>query len=252
MINKYRSVFISDLHLGTDLCQHEKLLSFLKSLENKEGTGYLIENLFLNGDIIDMTNMNHKILWSKHRTVIKKFLRMADKKINIIYTIGNHDYYLRKELSDMSADLGGIKFCNEYIHTTVKGKKYLVVHGDIYDGAVRSMPWLYFVGDQAYTIANYINKVYNGIRKLFGYEYWSLSAWLKKKVKNAVSYINNFEHIVVDSVMDRGVDGCILGHIHTPADKMIEDIHYLNSGTFCELTSCVVEHNDGRMEMLIL
>ena len=246
---KYKSVFISDIHLGTDVCQHEKLLSFLKSLETEDKSGYEVENLFLVGDIVDMVHMNHSIFWTKHRTVIKKLLRMADKNVNLFYVTGNHDYYLREEMYDLPDDLNGIRFCDKVVYLSQSCRKYLVIHGDQFDGAIRSMPWLYWLGDKAYSVALFINKWYNRIRKLFGIPYWSLSLWLKSKVKNAVKFIGNYEQLVCKKIKDEGCTGVICGHIHKAEDKMIDDIHYLNSGCWTEFCSAIIEHSDGRMEL---
>jgi UDP-2,3-diacylglucosamine pyrophosphatase LpxH len=249
---RYKSVFISDVHLGTDICQHQKLLDFLKSLESKDKKGYNVENLFLVGDIIDMVHMNHKIFWSQHRTVIKKLLRMADKGVTIYFITGNHESYLRDDMHELPDDLNGIQFCDKVVYISVSGKKYLVIHGDQFDGAIRSMPWLYWLGDKAYTVALFCNKWYNKIRKLFGRPYWSLSLWLKSKVKNAVKYIGNYEEIVCKKVKDEGYNGVVCGHIHKADNKYIGDIHYLNSGCFTEFCSVIVEHKNGEMELIYL
>lgn len=250
---KYRSVFISDIHLGTDLCQYEKLLGFLKSLESQDKSSYEIENLFLVGDVIDMTNMNHRIFWSKGRTVIKKLLRMADKGVKIYYIPGNHDYFVRKELLEEDSiihSFNGIVFAEEYVYEAVDGKKYLVLHGDKFDGAVRMNPWIYKLGDWSYQFLLFVSKWQNRIRRLFGFNEWSLSFWIKIKAKSAVNFISNFEKLVVEDAKRNEVDGIIAGHIHKAEDKMIEDIRYLNDGCWTEFCSVLVEYENGKMEII--
>jgi UDP-2,3-diacylglucosamine pyrophosphatase LpxH len=247
---KYRSVFLSDIHLETHFCQYEKLLDFLKSLETS--TGYDIENLFLVGDIIDMIQMNHSIFWGKHRTVIKKLLRMADKGVNIYLIPGNHDYYIRTELKDIPENMGNIHIYDKIIYIAKNNNKYLIIHGDQFDGAIRSMPWLYWLGDKAYNFANMINYGYNGIRKLCGLKYWSLSLYLKSNIKNVIKFINNYEDIVIEKAKNEGCTGIICGHIHKAEDKMINNIHYLNCGTWVEFCSAIVEHPNGTMQSIII
>lgn len=250
---KYRTVILSDIHLGTKHCQGDKLLKFLKSLESKDGHSYQIENLFLNGDIIDMTCMNHQIFWTEHRKILKKFLRMADKNVRIFYIIGNHDFHLNEMFKDdFDFDFNGIQFKERYIYTALDGKKYLILHGHQFDGLVRINPWLYKLGDIGYNLLTSINTFQNKIRKLFGFKEWSFSHWIKTKTKNAIKFISNFESLVVQEAKKEKVDGVCAGHIHVPQDIMIEDIRYLNSGTWCELSSCIVEHMNGDMEVLVL
>jgi UDP-2,3-diacylglucosamine pyrophosphatase LpxH len=249
---KYKSVFLSDIHLGTPLCQHEKLLAFLKSLENKETGTYNVQNLFLVGDIIDMLEMNHSIFWGKHRTVIKKLLRMADKGVQLYFSPGNHEIYFRREIHDFPEDTGNIHICKKFVYIAANNNKYLVIHGDQYDGAVRSMPWLYWVGDKAYKFANVVNSLYNWWRKLFRLKYWSLALYLKQKVKSAVKFIGNYEKIVAESARNEGCTGVICGHIHKAEDRMIGTVHYLNCGTWVEFCSAVVEHENGKMEVIYL
>ena len=203
---KYRTVFISDLHLGNAVCQHENLLKFLKSLESEDGSSYEVEKLYLVGDIVDMLSMNHALFWNKHRTVIKKLLSMADKDVNIIYIPGNHDHLVRKEIFDekeISSELHGIMIKKQAIHETADGKRLWILHGDEFDGAIRAMPWLYWIGDKSYGLALFVNKWYNRITKLFRKPYWSLSHFLKSKVKNVIKFINNFEKMVSEEARVR-------------------------------------------------
>lgn len=249
---KYRTVILSDIHLGTKHCQDEKLLRFLKSLEAPCGHKYLIENLYLNGDIIDMTNMNHKIFWSKHRTILKKFLRMADKGVKIIYLVGNHDFHLHELLkNDFDLDFNGIEFKERFVHLAADGKKYLILHGDQFDGLVRIHPWLYQFGDFAYAIMHSINTLQNKFRNYLGLNQWSFAHWIKTKTKNALKFVSKFEDLVAAEAIKSKVDGICAGHIHMPQDIIIKNTRYLNSGTWCEITSCIVEHIDGRMELIL-
>jgi UDP-2,3-diacylglucosamine pyrophosphatase LpxH len=250
-MKKYKSIFISDIHLGTGICQYEKLLDFLKSLENLDKNSYEIENLFLVGDILDLIKMNHFIFWSKHRTVVKKLLRMADKGVNIYYIPGNHDYFIRKEIENMEKNFNGIIFSDKIIYES-NNKKYLIIHGDQFDGAIRSMPILYIVGSSAYGLTLLFNKIYNYYRKIRGLDNWSLSLWLKTKVKNAVKYINNYEKLICNMAKEEKVHGVICGHIHKAEISKIEDIEYYNCGCWTEYCSAIVEHTDGKMELIYL
>lgn len=255
MPKKYNTVFISDIHLGTDICDYETLLQFLKSFEDKRTGNYVIKKLYLVGDIIDMVNFNHKLFWSKHRTVIKKFLRMADKGVEIVYIPGNHDYFIREEIlgdEDSKGEFNGISFQSLDIHTTVNGKRYLVLHGDEFDGIVKLHPFIYSLGDFAYKILLWINKWHSYIRKILGLKQWSLSLWLKTKTKNIIQYVNRFEELVVKEANDVNVDGVIAGHIHKAEDRKIDNIHYLNCGCWTEFCSAVVENENGELEVLYI
>lgn len=245
------TVWISDLHLGTDVCNHSKLLDFLKSFESIDGLSYNLKRLYLVGDIIDMTQMSHSILWSRHRTVIKKFLRMADKGVEIVYIPGNHDYLVREELlhSSDEANFNGIIIRRNDIYTTLTGKKYLIVHGDEFDGVVRVYPWLYAIGDAAYSILIWINNLQNKFRRVFKLPEWSLSLWLKTKTKQALQFINNYEKLLVEEASKNGTDGIICGHIHKAEDVYINGIHYLNTGCFTEFCSAVIETDDGVIKL---
>jgi UDP-2,3-diacylglucosamine pyrophosphatase LpxH len=251
----YRTVFLSDIHLGTDICQHEKLLKFLKSFACEDKQSYNLRKLYLVGDFIDMIEMDHGLFWATHRTVIRNLLRMADKGVEIVYIPGNHDYFVRREIKkddSIAESLNGIAIKLQDIHVTADGKRMLVLHGDEFDGVVKRMPWLYWLGDNAYSVALFINKWYNRGRMLFGMRYWSLSQWLKLKVKNAVKFIGNYERLIVEEAKQRGVEGVICGHIHKAELKKIGDIVYANCGCWTESCSAIVEHDDGHLELLML
>jgi UDP-2,3-diacylglucosamine pyrophosphatase LpxH len=243
-----RTVWISDVHLGTPLCQYLMLLAFLKSFRTDDGSKYNLETLYLNGDIIDVVQMHHGLFWSKHRLVIKELLRMADRGVKIIYIPGNHEQpfrneYFRDQLIDLN--LNGIIIKEQDIFTALNGDQYLVTHGDEFDGLVRMNPIFYKLGDLGYNILIKINQFQNFLRRCVGLKPWSFSLWLKSKVKDAVKFISNFEHLIVSEAKTRGVIGVINGHIHKLDDKMIDGIHYLNSGCWTEFCSYIIETVDG-------
>lgn len=237
---KVKSLFISDIHLGCPYCNSSKLLSFLRDTEP--------ENLYLVGDIIDGWKMKNKILWNdEYNMIFKRILGMVKHGTKVFYITGNHDEFLRKF---STIDFGNIKICDEIVHYSINGKKMLVIHGDVFDELTIHSKWLYFLGDRAYSIAMYLNFVLNKIRKIFGMNYWSLSALLKKNVKKAVNYINNFETILTKYTTEKECDGIICGHIHTPDIKKINNIDYLNCGDWVESCSAIVEDYDGNYKLI--
>jgi UDP-2,3-diacylglucosamine pyrophosphatase LpxH len=237
---KYRTVFISDIHLGTKRSRTDLLLHFLKHVE--------CEKLYLVGDIIDNWALKRKWFWQQtHNDVIQKILRKARKGTKVVYIPGNHDEALRAFTNN---DFGRIQIRLNDIHKTADGKRYLILHGDEFDGVVLYAKWLAFLGDRAYEIAVSLNHYYNKARRLIGLPYWSLSAFLKRRVKRAVEFIGNFEEAVVRRAQEKKVDGVVCGHIHTPEMRMINGIHYCNDGDWVESCSALVEHSDGRFELL--
>jgi UDP-2,3-diacylglucosamine pyrophosphatase LpxH len=238
----YRTVWISDVHLGTRGCQAELLLDFLRYTE--------AERFYLVGDIFDGWRMKRAWYWPQsHNDVIQKLLRKARKGAEIIYIPGNHDECLR-DFSSSQLILGGITLQDDAIHVTADGKRLLVMHGDIFDGVVKHAKWLATLGDWGYEIMLGLNLVFNLMRRRLGFGYWSLSAYLKAKVKNAVEFIGSFEDTLVQVARRRGVDGIVCGHIHTPQMRMIGDILYCNDGDWVESCSALVEHFDGRLELV--
>jgi UDP-2,3-diacylglucosamine pyrophosphatase LpxH len=238
----YRTIWISDVHLGTRGCQAEFLLDFLKY--NNAETYYLV------GDIFDVWRMKKSWYWSQaHNDVIQKLLRKARKGARIIYIPGNHDEALR-DFSDMALQFGSISLQDEAIHVTADGKRLLVIHGDAFDGVVKYAKWLAFLGDWAYTVMLAANLIFNRIRRHLGYGYWSLSGYLKAKVKNAVEFIGSYEHAIVEVARKRGVDGIVCGHIHKPEIRLIDGVLYCNDGDWVESCSALVEHMDGRLEII--
>lgn len=237
---RFRSIFISDLHLGTKRAHTEGILEFLKKTES--------EYLYLVGDIIDNWAMKRSWFWAQsHNDVVQKILRKARKGTNVVFIPGNHDELFRDFAGQ---DFGLIKVRRSYVHTTAAGKRYFILHGDEFDSVVLYARWLAYLGDQAYGWAILVNKYFNKARRFLRLPYWSLSAYLKRKVKRAVEFVGNFETAIVREARNRNVDGVICGHIHTPEMRDIENIHYCNTGDWVESCSAVVEHMDGRMELL--
>jgi UDP-2,3-diacylglucosamine pyrophosphatase LpxH len=244
----YKSVFISDIHLGTDICQHEKLLNFLKSLESGDKSGYDIDNLFLVGDIIDFIAMKRNNQWNRgHTTIIQKLLRMSRKGVKIKMIFGNHD--IAMSMVD-GWFFGDIQVIERYIYDSINGNKILILHGHQFDSFAKTMPWLYWLGDYSYNFALCINKWFNRIRWLFGFEYWSLSYYLKTKVKCTLSFMTSFNTIISKECLNSGVDGVIYGHTHLPCDKTINDKRIMNIGCGTEITTCIVETWDGDFKII--
>lgn len=237
---KFRTIFISDLHLGTRNCNTGLLLSFMKHTES--------ETLYLVGDIVDNWALKRRWFWEQsHNDVIQKILRKARKGTKVIYIPGNHDEAFRDFAGQ---NFGNVKVCMNDIHKTADNKLYLVLHGDEFDGVVLYARWLAYLGDRAYGWAIFINHYFNRARKVFGMPYWSLSSFLKRRVKRAVEFVGNFEKAVVRKARNSGVDGVVCGHVHTPEMRMIGGIHYCNDGDWVETCSALVEHEDGRFELL--
>ena len=237
---RYRSIWISDVHLGTRGCKAEFLLDFLKNCES--------EYLYLVGDIIDCWRLRRAWYWHQtHNDVVQKLLRKARKGTKVIYVPGNHDEPLR-DYTDMH--FGGVEVVEEAIHVTADGRRLLVLHGDKFDGIVKYARWLAVLGDQAYNVLLALNHWYNLWRRWFGYPYWSLSAYLKRQVKDAVRYIDDFELAVAEEARRRGVDGVVCGHIHKAEIRKVGPVLYCNDGDWVESCTALVEHADGRLEIL--
>jgi UDP-2,3-diacylglucosamine pyrophosphatase LpxH len=237
-IKKFRTICISDVHLGTRDCKADQLNNFLK--QNS------CETLYLVGDIIDAWKIQqNKWRWKKsHTTVIKKILDCSRKGTKVIYIAGNHDEFLRNMIP-YNIDLGLIEIHNQYSHWGLDGKQYLVVHGDLFDGITRLAPWLSFLGDRAYSFVLSVNSKYNWIRHRLGFGYWSFSKYLKHRVKRAVDFMFRFEKNLSGYCKKRGYDGIICGHIHDPEIKLIDDVWYFNDGDFVESCSALVETHRG-------
>jgi UDP-2,3-diacylglucosamine pyrophosphatase LpxH len=237
---RYRTLFLSDLHLGAKAAQAHLLLDFLR--HNDADTIYLV------GDIVDGWKLRKGWHWPQaHNDVVQKMLRKARKGARVIYVPGNHDEFARDYVG---LTFGGIEVAQEAIHETADGRRMLVIHGDQFDIVVCNARWLAYLGDWAYELAISANTLVNRFRRLFGVGYWSLSAWAKMKVKNAVNFIGDYEATLAAEAARRGVDGVICGHIHHATIRPIGDVLYVNTGDFVESCTAVAEHPDGSLEVL--
>lgn len=237
---RYRALFLSDIHLGTKGCQAELLLDFLKYHD--------ADVIYLVGDIVDGWRLRSSWYWpQKHNDVVQKLLRKGRKGTRIVYLPGNHDEFLRDYYG---SHFGGIEVMETAIHEAADGKRYLVIHGDVFDVVVRHAKWLAFMGDWAYSTALMANTYVNRVRRKLGLTYWSLSQWAKLKVKNAVNYIGKFEEAVADEAKRNGVDGVICGHIHHAVIHDQFAVRYVNCGDWVESCTAIAEHDDGRLEII--
>ena len=239
-IFNYKSIWISDLHLGTKGCQSDLLLEFIRHTQS--------EKLYLVGDIVDGWALKNTWYWPQsHNDVVQKILKKARHGTRVFYLLGNHDEILRKFIP---INFGGVEIANQIIHETIDNKKYLVVHGDQFDGIIQCAKWLAILGSVTYDFLIYFNRYINFFRNRLGYEYWSLSKFLKFKVKNAVKFISEFEKLVGNYAKQHKVDGIICGHIHHANMQHIDDIHYINDGDWVESCTALVENFDGRLELI--
>lgn len=237
---RYRSLFLSDFHLGTKGCQAQALLDFLKHRD--------ADTIYLVGDIVDGWRLRSSWYWPQaHNDVVQKLLRKARKGSRVVYLPGNHDEFLR---GFYGTHFGGIEVCETAVHQTASGKRYLVIHGDVFDVVVANARWLAYLGDWAYEAALWISRHLNAVRSRLGLTYWSLSAWGKSTVKNAVNYIGRFEETLAAEAEKHGVDGVICGHIHHAALRDIDGFTYINAGDWVESCTAIAEHYDGRMEII--
>jgi UDP-2,3-diacylglucosamine pyrophosphatase LpxH len=237
---RVRTVIISDVHLGTAECKVREVNHFLRQVR--------CAKLILNGDIIDAWQLRRNGQWSKGHT---RFIRIVLKKLEkrnteVVYLRGNHDDILAQFLP---LAFENFSIVEDHVHETPRGR-YLVLHGDVFDSITTNFVFLAHIGDWGYNLLLKINRAYNAWRAWRGKEYWSLSKAIKARVKSAVSHISKFEDHLAQLARERGCVGVICGHIHTPADKMLGDIHYLNSGDWVETLTGIVEHWDGRFELI--
>ena len=238
--HRFRSIWISDIHLGTRGCKAEFLLDFLKHTES--------EYLYLVGDIVDGWRLKKSWYWAQsHNDVVQKLLRKARKGTKVVYVPGNHDEALR-DFTEMN--FGGVLVAADTIHVTADGRRLLVMHGDQFDGVVTHAKWLAYLGDRAYNLILSLNHWFNLARRRLGFGYWSLSAYLKGKVKNAVSFVDNFESAIAAEARRRQVDGVVCGHIHKAEIRHIDGILYCNDGDWVESCTALAEHHDGRLEII--
>jgi UDP-2,3-diacylglucosamine pyrophosphatase LpxH len=237
---RFRSLWISDVHLGTPGCQADALLDFLKRTE--------CETLFLVGDIVDGWQLRRSWFWPQsHNDVVQKLLRKARRGTRVIFVPGNHDEFARRYLGH---DFGGIEVVQDWVHRTADGRLLWVTHGDLFDGVVQCAAWLAHVGDRLYELTLRLNRHLNSLRARLGLPYWSLSGYLKHKVKRAVAYVGDFEAALAREARRRGVDGVVCGHIHRAELREIDGIVYANDGDWVESLTALAEHVDGRLEII--
>lgn len=240
---KYKTIFVSDIHLGTKDCKVDLLNNFLKN--------NTCEKLYLVGDIIDGWKVQkNKLRWKQsHSNVLRKILGFSKRGTQVIYVAGNHDEFLRAFIP-YGISLGNVTICNHIEHIGIDSKRYLVVHGDMFDGITRLHKWLSVLGDSAYDFVLNLNSKYNWIRHKMGFGYWSLSQYLKHKVKKAVDFMFQFEKNLASYCKRKGYDGVICGHIHNAEIKEIDGVVYMNDGDWVESCTALVEHLDGVWEII--
>ncbi len=237
---RFRTIWISDVPLGTRGCKAEYLLDFLKTTES--------DTLYLVGDIIDGWRLRRSWYWPQaHNDVVQKILRKARKGTRVVFIPGNHDEFARDYTEH---NFGEIELAQDALHETADGRRLLVLHGDSFDGVVKYAKWLAHLGDGAYTLALSLNHWLNVARRRLGLPYWSLSAYLKNKVKNAVQFIDDYEQTVADEARRRGVDGVVCGHIHQAEIRDIDGVLYANDGDRVESCTALVESADGTLQVL--
>ncbi|MEZ5644193.1 MAG: UDP-2,3-diacylglucosamine diphosphatase [Burkholderiaceae bacterium] len=237
---RYRAVFISDLHLGTPGCQARALLDFLREHPS--------ESLYLVGDIIDGWQLRRRWFWPQaHNDVVQKILRRARKGCRVVFVPGNHDEFARQFVGH---HFGGIEVQYEAVHTTADERHLWVIHGDHFDGVIQGAKWLAYLGDNLYEFSLRLNRHLNSWRARLGLPYWSLSQYLKHRVKSALNYVTDFERAVATEARRRGYQGVVCGHIHRPEMRAIDGTLYCNDGDWVESLSALVEHRDGTLELV--
>ena len=238
--NRFRTLFISDVHLGTRGCQAELFLDFLRHHD--------ADTIYLVGDIVDGWRLKSSWYWPElHNTILQKLLRKARKGTRIVFIPGNHDEFARDYHGLV---FGGVEILVNAEHVTADGRRLYVTHGDEFDIVVRHARWLAFLGDWAYVTAIFTNTHFNKVRRRLGLPYWSFSAWAKLKVKNAVNFIGSFEQAIAERAARNSFDGVVCGHIHHATIRDIGGVTYINTGDFVESCTAVVEHFDGRLEIV--
>lgn len=237
---RYRTIWLSDFHLGTSTCQTGFLLDFLRHNAS--------EYLYLVGDIVDGWALRRSWYWDQaHNDILQTLLRRARNGTRVVYIPGNHDEFARDYFG---LRFGGITIQQRAIHTTADGRQLLILHGDEFDGVVKYARWLALLGSSAYALTLRLNQWYNRARRAFDLPYWSLSAYLKSKTKKAVQYIGDYEQAVAREAHEEDVDGVVCGHIHHAELRPIGDVLYANTGDWVESCTALVEHFDGRLEIL--
>ena len=237
---RYRTIWISDVHLGTRGCNADLLIDFLDHVDS--------DRLYLVGDIVDGWRLRKRFYWPPaHNDVVWRLLKRAKRGTEVTFIPGNHDEAFRQFCG---LDFGGVAIRRHAIHRTADGRDLLVLHGDEFDAITLAHRWLAYLGDTAYTALMALNRWVNAVRRVMGMPYWSLSKHAKAKVKNAVAFVSRFEEVVAHAAGARGVDGIVCGHIHTAETREIAGIAYYNDGDWVESCTALVEHYDGRMELL--
>ncbi len=237
---RFRTVWVSDVHLGTRACKAEYLLDFLNHVE--------CERLYLVGDMIDFWNLKSGWYWpASHNRVLQKFMEMAARGVEVIYVPGNHDELFRDYVGSTFA---GVRVESHALHRGADGRRFLVIHGDEFDAIVKHSKWLAMLGSEVYDFLLYANRWVNFFRRKLGFRYWSLAAYLKHKVKNAVSYIGNFEHALAHEARRHKVDGVICGHIHKAAIETVNGVLYCNDGDWVESCTALIERPNGSLAVL--
>lgn len=240
----YRSIFISDVHLGSRACEADLLCAFLKN--------HSCHTLYLVGDILDFWKLKRKLFWPQaHSNVIRRLLTASKRNTQVKYVIGNHDELLREWIKDLDLSMGNIEIANHFDHLTVSNQTLLVTHGDLFDNVIRYHKWLSYLGDRAYSALIFLNQAVNKVRSLMGRDHWSFSNYIKINTKQAVSFITKFEECLCNHAISQDYDGVICGHIHTPCIKQDGEFLYINTGDWCETVSAVVEHHNGDFELLV-
>lgn len=235
-----RTIFLSDIHLGTRGCQADKLLDFLERHEAE--TWYLV------GDIVDGWRLRRGWHWpQEHNDVLHAILQKAHDGAEIIYVPGNHDEVARNYLG---THFGGIEVLEKADFLAADGRRFLVTHGDQFDAIVMNAKWLAHVGDRAYEFSLWLNRWVNKARRLYGGQYWSLSNWAKQQVKKAVNYISEYETVLADEARRGGYDGIVCGHIHSAAMRRVGEIDYINTGDWVESCTAVIETPEGQLKLI--
>jgi UDP-2,3-diacylglucosamine pyrophosphatase LpxH len=237
---RYRTIWISDIHLGTRGCNDRLLIDFLDHVDS--------DTLYLVGDIIDGWRLKKRFYWpERHNAIVRRFMKRAKRGTRVVYIPGNHDEMFRQF---SGTNFGGVEIRKKAIHETADGRRLLVLHGDEFDAIMLAHRWLAFAGDAAYNFLLKLNVAVNAVRRRFNLPYWSLSKHAKHRVKNAVEFISRFEETVAHEAARLKVDGVVCGHIHTAETRQFGDVAYYNDGDWVEGCTALVEHDDGRMEIL--
>lgn len=243
---KVRTLFFSDAHLGSRHSKSSDLLEYLREIKD------VPEKIYIIGDFIDGWKLKRNWCWNDDcNLVVRKLLGFVKKGSQIYYVIGNHDEFLRRFLPESERiDFGSVALSNEFVHVTANGKRLLVVHGDKFDVSIKYAKWLCFLGDWGYEFLLRMNGFVNFFRRILGFKFWSLSKAIKHKVKKAVNYVGDFELFLTKYCEEKRCSGVVCGHIHTADIKEINGYMYYNTGDWVESMTAIVEHEDGRMELI--